>query len=216
VGPYAFQTRDAARFTGRDGEAEALLSLVISERIVVFYSPSGAGKSSLLNARLIPGLRRKNFKVLPVVRVGGEFPAGVAPANVYTFNALWRLAGAQADPRQLQECSLDGFLRATQAKKAGTAPPRVLIFDQFEEILTTYAERWEQRREFFLQLRQALLDDSAFSVVMALREDRLAGLDTYAPLLPGQLRTRFRLETLRRREAVDAARKPALAAGRPF
>ncbi len=40
--------KDAALFTGRDEEAETLLSLAISERIVVFCAPSGAGKSSLL------------------------------------------------------------------------------------------------------------------------------------------------------------------------
>jgi WD40 repeat protein len=216
VGPYAFQIRDAARFTGRDREAEALLSLVISERIVVFYSPSGAGKTSLVNARLIPGLRRKGFKVLPVVRVGGDLPAGVTPANVYTFNALWILAGTKADPQKLQDCSLAAFLRAVSRPRGRAAPPSVLILDQFEEILTHFPERWPERRGFFQQLRQALLQDSALSVVLALREDRLAELDPYAPLLPGQLRTRFRLESLRRQDAVGAVRKPALAAGRPF
>lgn len=215
-GPYAFTLKDAALFTGRDEESETLLSLAISERIVVFCAPSGAGKSSLLNARLIPGLRRGGFKVLPVVRVGGDLPPGVTPANVFTFNALWILAGAKADPAALQDCTLDAFLKPIPRGKGRKGPPRILIFDQFEEILTTHADRWPQRKDFFLQLRQALLDDPTLSVVMSLREDHLAGLDTYAPLLPGQLRTRFRMETLRRNKAVAAARQPAQAAGLPF
>jgi WD40 repeat protein len=218
-GPYAFTLKDAALFTGRDEEAETLLSLAISERIVVFCAPSGAGKSSLLNARLIPGLRRRGFKVLPVVRVGGDLPSlpqTLEPANVFAFNALWILAGSKADPAVLKDCTLDSFLKPISRGRGRKGPPRVLIFDQFEEILTTHPDRWPQRKDFFLQLRQALLDDPTLSVVLSLREDHLAGFDTYAPLLPGQLRTRFRMETLRRDKAVAAARKPALAAGRPF
>lgn len=215
-GPYAFTLKDAALFTGRDEEAETLLSLAISERIVVFCAPSGAGKSSLLNARLIPGLRRGGFKVLPVVRVGGDLPVGAEPANVFTFNALWILAGAKADPAALKDCTLDAFLKPLPRARGRKGPPRVLVFDQFEEVLTTHADRWPQRKEFFLQLRQALLDDPTLSVVMSLREDHLAGLDAYAPLLPGQLRTRFRMETLRRDKAVAAVRQPALAAGLAF
>jgi WD40 repeat protein len=215
-GPYAFELKDAALFTGREEESETLLSLAISERIVVFCAPSGAGKSSLLNARLLPGLRRRGFKVLPVVRVGGDLPEGVEPANVFAFNALWILAGAKADPAALKDCTLDGFLKPIPRAKGHKGPPRVLVFDQFEEILTTHQDRWPERKDFFLQLRQALLDDPTLSVVMSLREDHLAGFDAYAPLLPGQLRTRFRMETLRRDKAVAAARQPALAAGRPF
>lgn len=215
-GPYAFELRDAALFIGRDEEAETLLSLAISERIVVFCAPSGAGKSSLLNARLVPGLRRRGFKVLPVVRVGGDLPPGVTPANVFAFNALWILAGSKADPTTLQSCTLDGFLKPAPRGQGRKGPPRVLIFDQFEEVLTTHPDRWPERKDFFLQLRQALLDDPTLSVVMSLREDHLAGLDAFAPLLPGQLRTRFRMETLRSVKAVAAARQPALDAGRPF
>jgi len=218
-GPYAFELKDAALFTGREEEAETLLSLAISERIVVFCAPSGAGKSSLLNARLLPGLRRRGFKVLPVVRVGGDLPPlpeGMEPANVFAFNALWILAGSKADPAALKSCTLDGFLKPIPRAKGRKGPPRVLVFDQFEEVLTTHQDRWPERKDFFLQLRQALLDDPTLSVVMSLREDHLAGFDAYAPLLPGQLRTRFRMETLRRDKAVAAARQPALAAGRPF
>ena len=56
-GPRTFSQVEANRFFGREREASELLSLVISQRLVLFYAQSGAGKSSLLNARLIPMLR---------------------------------------------------------------------------------------------------------------------------------------------------------------
>jgi len=216
VGPYAFEEKDALLFFGRDEEARKLLDAVISERVVLLYSASGAGKTSLINARLIPELRGQSFDVLPVARVGGSPGAGIAPANVFVYSALRTLACPKTDLSSLGDCTLDAFLSLRPRTAAeGDFLGRVLILDQFEEILTTHPERWEDRRGFFLQLRQALLDDSALTVVLSLREDHLAGLDPFASLLPGQLRTR-RLEPLLRRQALDAIRKPAEQAGRSF
>lgn len=216
VGPYAFEEKDAPLFFGRDEEARKLLDAVISERVVLLYSASGAGKTSLINARLIPELRGQSFDVLPVARVGGSPGAGITPANVFVYSALRTLACPKTDLSTLVDCTLDAFLRLRPRAAAEVDfLGRVLILDQFEEILTTHPERWEDRRGFFLQLRQALLDDSALTVVLSLREDHLAGLDPFAGLLPGQLRTR-RLEPLLRRQALDAIRKPAEQAGRSF
>lgn len=212
VGPYAFTEEDAERFFGRDREAEALLALVIAERVTVLCSPSGAGKSSLVNARLVPDLHRRGFSVLPVARVSGEPPAGVSPDNVYVYNVLSTLS---ADRLAASE-TLAGFLHPSRWGADGERPPRVLVLDQLEEIVTTHPDRWHDRTDLFLQLRRALLDDPALSVLLVLREDHLAGLDPWAHLLPGQLRTRLRLERLHRDEALDAVRRPAEAAGRPF
>src|SRR5437868_5652708 len=95
VGPVPFGTKEKDFFFGRDEEAEFLLSRAISERIVLFYAQSGAGKSSLVNAKLVPRLKDKGYRVLPVARVGGDPPADV-PAdkieNIFVFNTLLSLA----------------------------------------------------------------------------------------------------------------------------
>ena len=100
--PYQKGQKDL--FFGRDQEAEVLLSMVISERVVVFYAQTGAGKSSLINARLIPKLEEKRlrepteggkykerpmYKVYPVARVGGALPPGIkveTVRNVYVLS----------------------------------------------------------------------------------------------------------------------------------
>ena len=51
VGPRTFQEKEADRFFGREREARELVALVVSERLTLFYAQSGAGKSSLINAR---------------------------------------------------------------------------------------------------------------------------------------------------------------------
>jgi len=43
VGPRTFTYAERERFFGREREARELLSLVISERLVLFYAQSGAG-----------------------------------------------------------------------------------------------------------------------------------------------------------------------------
>ncbi len=83
VGPRTFEEAEADRFFGREREARELVALVLSERLTLFYAQSGAGKSSLLNARLVPRLRDKEgFAVLPVGRVSGVLPDGVDLATV--------------------------------------------------------------------------------------------------------------------------------------
>jgi WD40 repeat protein len=217
VGPPPFKEADAARFFGRDKEAQLLLDMVRSERVVLLFSQSGAGKTSLLNARLIPSLRSEGCEVLPVARLDAVPPAGLAPRNVYSFSTLWHLEGGAADLAALAGRTLDAHLRSRPAHPDGKRRPRVLIFDQFEEIFHTRRSRPdEERREFFRQLSQCLRADASLAVVLALREDHLAGLEPYAIQLPGQLQTRFRLEQLRPPAAIAAVARPAELAGRPF
>ncbi len=73
VGPRAFEQKDQAIFFGRDREAQDLLSSVVSHKLVLVYAQSGAGKTSLLNAGLIPLLKEEGFEVLQVARVRGTY-----------------------------------------------------------------------------------------------------------------------------------------------
>lgn len=55
-GPESYKPEDASLFFGRDDEAEQLVARIISSRFTLLHAQSGAGKTSLLNARVIPGL----------------------------------------------------------------------------------------------------------------------------------------------------------------
>ena len=65
IGPRAFRTGE--KLFGRGHETAELMDLLIAERIVLMSSPSGAGKSSLINAGVIPIMRENGFKV-PLAR----------------------------------------------------------------------------------------------------------------------------------------------------
>ena len=60
-GPESYQVEDAELFFGRDHDAKQLIAKILSRRFTVVHSPSGAGKTSLLNARIIPGLEQRGW-----------------------------------------------------------------------------------------------------------------------------------------------------------
>ncbi len=219
VGPRPFDRSDEPVFFGRDREAKELLSLVIAHPVVLLYAQSGAGKTSLLNAKIRPLLERRRADVLGA-RVGGDLPPGLTlakVANIYIFNALMSLASRDADPGQLAKTSLSAFLQPLESLRAESIlAQRVLIFDQFEEIFTAFPERWRDRQTFFEELGAELEENSQLRVVFAMREEHIASLDPFVSLLPERLRTRFRLERLREAAALEAVRKPLEGTGRSF
>jgi hypothetical protein len=67
IGPRAYQTGEI--LYGRDYELRQLRDTLIAERLVLLFSPSGAGKTSLIQAGLIPCLAERNYHIWPVVRL---------------------------------------------------------------------------------------------------------------------------------------------------
>lgn len=214
VGPRAFHEDERERFFGRDHEIDGLASLLGVDHLILFYAPSGAGKTSLLNAGLIPQLRDGGYTVLPVARVSGDYPrSGIPVDNIFVFNVLSILDGGRSEPAALARATLADYLQDGTER-------RVLFVDQFEEIFTTHPEAWEQRKAFFSQVAQAIAADPGGErrlwIILAMREEYIANLDPYAPLVPGRLRTRFYMQLLRREAALTAIMRTAEGAGRRF
>src|SRR2546430_9101107 len=115
VGPRPFESVDAIRFYGRDGEGDVVTSLIIAHPIVLLYAQSGAGKTSLLNARVLPALEAQKIQVLGTVRVGGPVPRVVH--NPFLFNTVMHLTG-QDISESARLPSLTEFLRTLPAAAA--------------------------------------------------------------------------------------------------
>jgi WD40 repeat protein len=215
IGPRPFKQKHRAYFFGRDEEARCLLARLIARGLLVFYAPSGAGKSSLINARLIPDLRKYDYDVLPVTRVGHQLPAGMRKKdvrNIFIFNLLRSLT-KDSGMETFRNQELKDFLAqhpTAQSSEEETAG-RVLIIDQLEELFTCHPEQWQHRADFFRQVREALEADRSLLILLALREDFVAGLDRYAPAFPNGLNDRFRMERLLHDEAVEAVIGPTQA-----
>lgn len=221
VGPRPFDASDSGLFFGREHEADQLLGFLVSNPIVLFYALSGCGKTSLLNARLIPRLQQEEQLVLPIARVSGVLPDAVQcdeVNNVFLFNALLSLSGEDADVRALSGVSLSDFIRhkAALPHASDADALKILLFDQFEELFTRHLDRWQDRRGFFEELAALVANDPLTRILFAIREDHLAQLEPYTDAVPGRLRARYRIEPLREDTALLAVRGPLETTRRRF
>ncbi|GAC1322196.1 MAG: PQQ-binding-like beta-propeller repeat protein [Chloroflexota bacterium] len=219
VGPRPYNRDDVVNgrdLFGRDRDLEGVFNLLIGQRIVLLYSPSGAGKTSLIEAKLVPRLQAEGFSVLPTVRVGlpptTASKSGSRSSNRYLASAGATLGvNAAADESSVPD-SLDGLLR--RLKPPGDAP-QCIIVDQFEEILVEDSTDLGTKEEFFRELGMCLRDRSRWALI-SMREDFVAGLDPYRRYVPGRLGPHYRLELLTPTDALAAIIAPAAAAGVDF
>ena len=223
AGAKSFTEKERRYFFGREQESNQLAALIIAHQVVLFYAESGAGKTSLLQASVVPGLRerKKKMVVLPTSRVGGELPPGIDPQkvnNIYVFNLLYSLGGRDAAASDLTDSTLVDGLRPYMVydQDEGRAYPRLLILDQFEELFTSHPTHYEERADLFNQLRDCLGEYPHLGLLLAMREDYIARLDYFAGQLPDRLRVRYRIQRLTETAAVAAVSKPAQAAGRTY
>ncbi|MDF0495331.1 FHA domain-containing protein [Bradyrhizobium yuanmingense] len=219
VGPRPYNIGE--KLFGRDRERLELLDLLIAERIVLLYSASGAGKTSLVQAALVPALRNEAFTVPPVARVTFEQATGLSelPANRYVFAVLLSLEEGQPKERQfplaaLARKTLPDYLDERWAETAQTGG-MVLIIDQFEEILTIDPTDLEAKGEFFAQLGTALRSPYRWAL-LAMREEHVAGLDPYRSVIPTRLASTFRLELLNEQQARQTMQEASAQAGVVF
>ncbi len=228
VGPRSFQKGE--HLYGRSREGTELLDLLVAERIVLLYSPSGAGKSSLINAVIIPGMEREGFFVGPVLRISTELPAelaGVEGVNRYVYSIINSLEGAlpksvQLPPAQVGSMTLRDYLPEYRKRAGGDSSDSpaggalLLIFDQFEEILRVNAADLDVKRAFFEQLGDLLRNDRSLWALLAIREDYLAAMEAYARPIPNRLMVTYRLDFLDARAAIEAIQGPARDSGVNF
>jgi YVTN family beta-propeller protein len=227
IGPHPFRRgkEDQLRFFGRDAEIDEIVTLIASHRIVLIYAQSGAGKTSIFNAGVIPSLESEGFEVLPMARV--QVTSTTSPTsptennnnnissqieNVYIYNALLSLH-PDIDPKSTLDLALfeflDKYFPIRKDENSGEIRPQVLIFDQLEELFSFYPDNWlEQQKGFFRQVADSLDNNPFLRIVFIIREDFLARLDPFRGILPEKLSTRFRLERLRRKEATQAIKGP--------
>ncbi|HZF08754.1 MAG TPA: WD40 repeat domain-containing protein [Thermoanaerobaculia bacterium] len=222
-GPRPFATADGAGFCGRDREVARLRARVVARRAVLLFAPSGAGKTSLLKAGLLPALAGipgiPGITVLPLARVGGPLPALPAPpANPYTLSTLLDLLAGEVEPQEAaQWCLAAGLARLLREEpEPRRSGPHLLVLDPFEELFTAHAERPADRAGFFRELREALDRHPQVSLLLSMREDFVGQLEPFLPLLPDRLRSRFRLGLLDAVAARQAIDLPARRAGVPF
>jgi hypothetical protein len=208
---------------GRDWEKEELADLVRGRRHILLHAVSGAGKTSLIQAGLLPLLDRRGFLVMrKPIRVNRlpsiEFRRTGQDYNRYLLSTLLALDEHLPEDFRTSEDELAAMTRLgpyMEARRAriteheGKENMRgeVLIFDQFEESLSLDATDREEKAVFFEELG-SLLTDYPYRALFVIRDDYVGGLEPYLQYLPNRLSTRFRLELLNLDMAYEAIQRP--------
>ncbi len=202
-GLQAFAEADAAWFFGRDTLIQRLLQKLKGEpTFLALLGPSGSGKSSLVQAGLIPNLKR------------GRLPGSQRWGMV--------LISPSRDPwKELSDAGMAGAenLKARAATWLdGNTPCEhlVLIIDQFEEVFTSCTPKV---RNGFLESAAELLDaDLPVSILLTMRDEFYPQFTREAPaLVPWLERGMANIpSTLSPTELVEIIEKPVKSVGLQF
>jgi hypothetical protein len=219
VGPRPF--REGELFFGREREVASLTNTMLASKVVLLHSPSGAGKTSLIQTSVAPAFAARDFQLGAVtnpefaaLRVKMPPPADVTVPNRYVFSLVTGLVGHLASRETILSMTIGDALTLFAGDRDSNGR-QLLLIDQFEEILRIDPGDIDGQTEFFLQLGEAL-DDSRRWALLAMREDYMGGLDRFRRYMPGQLRTTFRLDLLGESAALRAVQQPSREAGIEF
>ena len=228
-GPLFYRETDQDIFWGRDKEIDDIYYLVSNSDFSICYAKSGEGKSSLINAGLIPLLRERDF--LPIcIRFTSNNYKEKKPnfdniigeileeaINKVENGSIYKSLDINLLQDEMSLCdALWWKLRVNEIRKdAFTQLTPVLIFDQFEEVFTC-SENIEWVSRFFTWLECLYndmnpLDDAnigrlpkKFKVLLSLRSEYVCELDYWSMqryFIPSLKNNRYYLKALTEKSA---------------
>jgi tetratricopeptide (TPR) repeat protein len=238
LGLHSFSESTRGFFYGREDEIAELARRVQRKLLTVLFGQSGLGKTSILRAGLVPRLRPAGYCPVYVrLDYGRDSPSPAAQIKQAVFretlaSGTWTQTGAAVENESLWEFlhHRDDVLRDADGR---TLTP-LLIFDQFEEIFTLaqgndfgraraaefvreLADLAENRPPAALEARLDS-DDTVverfdfargdYRILIALREDYLAHLESLKAAMPSITQNRMRLARMTGEQALDAVVKP--------
>lgn len=238
LGLASFTEDTRAYFFGREDEVAELARRVQRKLLTVLFGKSGLGKTSILRAGLVPRLRDQGYCPVYVrIDYAREAPEPaeqikLAIRRASSSSGEWTQIGVAAENESLWEFlhHRDDVLRDA----SGTTLIPLLIFDQFEEIFTLaqsddfgrgraarfideLADLVENRPPKALEA-QFEIDDTAaerfdfarsdYRVLIALREDYLAPLESLKQGMPSIAQNRLRLAPMTGTQALAAVLRP--------
>jgi hypothetical protein len=238
LGLDSFTEETRAYFYGRDQEVAELARRVQRKLLTILFGQSGLGKTSILRAGIVPKLRSHGYCPVYVrIDYSPESPAPSEQIKEAIFRTTltsgrWTQPGVAVAGESLWEFlhHRGDVLRDAEGR---TVVP-LLIFDQFEEIFTLaqsddfgrkraaeflddLADLVENRPPDALEVRlehdDTLVERFDFTrgdyrILIALREDYLAHLESVKAIMPSIGQNRMRLARMTGAQALDAVIKP--------
>jgi len=236
LGLHSFTEQTQRFFFGRTAELQDLFERVVHKPLTVLFGQSGLGKTSLIQAGLVPRLRETGL--LPVsirIRYDEQAPSFDRQMTEALSDALASARYEDLSARCIRASNLWLLLHDPDCglvAEDGSATVRpVFIFDQFEEIFTL-GERRRHVAEDFRETIAAIVENRMprevrsqvesderlaerlnyqahpAKVLLSLREDFLHLLERWRWQLPSLMENRMELRPLSGVQAVEAVVEP--------
>ena len=190
IGPRPFAANDRDRFFGRDEASYELTVFTLAQRLIVVHGPSGAGKTSLLQAGVIPTLAERRAAVLPILEVdplAAQSAAAGTPAGAYLQPYLERrlLPDAAEEDRATAPEAFAVARRQSPKFAADPFTSRVLIIDQLQDLFADLSDHATgERARFIASLQQVMEDDQRLHLVLVVDDSHLAEARELADAMP--------------------------------
>ena len=238
LGLVSFTEETREYFFGRDEEVAELARRVQRKLLTVLFGKSGLGKTSILRAGLVPKLRDHGYCPVYVrIAYGRDTPEPAeqikeAIRRAASASGQWTQVGVAAAGESLWEFlhHRDDVLRDA----AGATIVPLLIFDQFEELFTLAQsdEFGRARAACFVEELSDLVENrppkeletrieqdvgaaerfdfarSDYRVLISLREDYLAPLESLKRVMPSISQNRLRLAPMSGAQALQVVLRP--------
>lgn len=235
-GLQAYDARYASVFFGRGAQIDTLLSRIAQQiqfgrAFCLLLGPSGSGKSSLINAGVMPNLMQQGgFNGIQVLSYTSMDLADVAPKQLLSDLAAalldWEYNDEPVFAGDSSESLAQALLAAPQQviaralailpKVANTRQRFALFVDRLEVLLSSPLFSDDERQQF-TQLLEQLATSGAVLVLSACRNEFYPLLVDYPSLIAGKAKgAHFDLAAPSRADMLQMIRLPALAAGLSF
>ncbi len=227
-GLRSFEEKNESQFGGRDVETDELFLLTKRNSPTIVFGKSGIGKTSLLKAGLIPKLKDSNF--YPVY-FRSDYASVKAPlSQIKDFVSEKFKTANPADPG-IGDRTLWQYFHDAELYNGKEKLTPVLILDQFEETFTIGKDKSREVIELFTELSDLAENRVPFvvhkqyqekdelipseyeklnyRVIISLREDYLAQLESLKKYMPSLNKSRYRIVQMTVIQAMEAVTKSA-------
>lgn len=158
----SYQIDDAFRFKGREEDLEKFLRIIDNRTMSVLYANSGIGKTSFINAGIIPEMKSMGFLPIRVIIPDTLFESGDIAVWLYErfFSLKEENEGQEANTYYWKshtdeiidgsDTSLWWLLHTSRIHEHGTDKTYIplIVFDQFEEVFIKSQKRGEKCGDF--------------------------------------------------------------------